>query len=296
MHNYLRTIGFSHQFATEHQIDLFLDDVFQTCSQKIAVKDQERGTVFLEMSKSFGPNIGVRLFGEMDDYGFHRQGYYPYLLGTGTTSQADLTIEKKISGDGYTGMCDDPRVGISLIFFLQNPADFYRITSQKKMNTGRITTALSALALSGTILLPKKGRAESSALVKEALKEKEALIHQAREGKEEAIESLTLEDMDTYAMISRRILREDILTIVDSYVMPYGIECDQYQILGTILFFSRVYNSLTQETLVQMTLEVNDMQFDLCINEKDLLGEPEIGRRFKGNIWLQGKIACSGLD
>ena len=30
-----------------------------------------------------------------------------------------------------------------------------------------------------------------------------------------------------------------------------------------------------------------DMVF---VNEKDLLGEPEVGRRFRGNIWLQGEI------
>jgi hypothetical protein len=32
------------------------------------------------------------------------------------------------------------------------------------------------------------------------------------------------------------------------------------------------------------------MEFDLTINEKDLLGEPEVGRRFKGNVWMQGTV------
>jgi hypothetical protein len=91
-------------------------------------------------------------------------------------------------------------------------------------------------------------------------------------------------------MISRRILHEDILTIVDSYFMPFGIECDQYQVLGTILFYTKVYNSLTREAIYQMTIECNGMQFDICINAADLLGEPETGRRFKGNIWLQGRV------
>ena len=45
-----------------------------------------------------------------------------------------------------------------------------------------------------------------------------------------AIENLTLEDIDTYSMLSRRIANEDILSIVDSYFMPYGIESDQYSI------------------------------------------------------------------
>ena len=36
------------------------------------------------------------------------------------------------------------------------------------------------------------------------------LIAAAREGDEDAIENLTLEDIDTYSMLSRRIANEDI--------------------------------------------------------------------------------------
>ena len=39
-----------------------------------------------------------------------------------------------------------------------------------------------------------------------------------------------------------------------------------------------------------MTIESNNLIYDICINYKDLLGEPEVGRRFKGNIWLQGHV------
>lgn len=44
-----------------------------------------------------------------------------------------------------------------------------------------------------------------------------------------------------------------------------------------------------------MTINCNDLIFDVCINEEDLMGEPKVGRRFKGNIWLQGKIAFSDM-
>ncbi len=104
------------------------------------------------------------------------------------------------------------------------------------------------------------------------------------------MESLTMEDMDTYSMISQRIATEDIFSIVDSYFMPYGIECDQYNIMGEILDVMTFKNILTGEDICQMTVESNDMQFDICINKADLLGEPKVGRRFKGNIWLQGQL------
>ena len=68
------------------------------------------------------------------------------------------------------------------------------------------------------------------------------LIAAARNGDEEAIENLTLEDIDTYSMVSRRILNEDIFSIVETYFMPYGIECDMYSVLGDILNYEVVEN------------------------------------------------------
>ena len=39
-----------------------------------------------------------------------------------------------------------------------------------------------------------------------------------------------------------------------------------------------------------MTLNCNDLIFEMCINQEDLYGEPAVGRRFKGMIWMQGYI------
>ncbi len=104
------------------------------------------------------------------------------------------------------------------------------------------------------------------------------------------MESLTMEDMDTYSMISQRIVTEDIFTIVDSYFMPHGIECDQYSVMGEIIDYMLFKNIITGEEIYQFTLECNDMLFDVCINKADVLGEPQIGRRFKGIVWLQGQL------
>jgi hypothetical protein len=75
--------------------------------------------------------------------------------------------------------------------------------------------------------------------------------------------------------------------------MPYGVESDQYAILGEIVELSQHQNKLSKELIYQMKVECNDIQFDICINEKDLMGQPEIGRRFKGNVWMQGNICLS---
>lgn len=116
------------------------------------------------------------------------------------------------------------------------------------------------------------------------------LLAAAREGDEDAIESLTLEDIDMYSMLSKRIINEDVLSIVDSYFMPYGIESDQYSVLGEIMNVCYTENTMTGQRICVMTVDTNDLIYDVCINEKDLLGEPLVGRRFKGTIWMQGSV------
>ena len=116
------------------------------------------------------------------------------------------------------------------------------------------------------------------------------LLNAARRGDESAIESLTLEDMDTYTTISRRIQKEDVFSLVDTYFMPFGVECDQYSILGEIAECNLIKNTLTGEDIYIMAISCNDVVFDLCINKEDVYGEPAVGRRFKGSIWMQGYI------
>lgn len=54
-----------------------------------------------------------------------------------------------------------------------------------------------------------------------------------------------------------------MLSIVDTYIMPYGVECDQYSILGEILEYRKVVNQITGVELYQMRLDVNELIFDV---------------------------------
>ena len=57
-----------------------------------------------------------------------------------------------------------------------------------------------------------------------------------------------------------------------------------------IVASKKVVNRFTDEAVYIMRNSCNEIEFDVCINEADLLGEPAVGRRFKGNIWMQGMI------
>ena len=72
--------------------------------------------------------------------------------------------------------------------------------------------------------------------------------------------------------------------------MPYGVECDLYSILGEIVEFSEGKNKISNEELYFMTVECNELTIEVCINKEDLYGEPAVGRRCRGIIWLQGYI------
>ena len=91
-------------------------------------------------------------------------------------------------------------------------------------------------------------------------------------------------------MVSRRILHEDMYSIIETCFMPCGIECDQYSVIGNILDIEVKQNRITEEDVYCLRLDCNDVIFTVAINKKDLLGEPKVGRRFKGQIWMQGTL------
>jgi hypothetical protein len=213
--------------------------------------------------------------------------YYPYIEATTLTTQEFVEIQKHAEKESYAGICDESSLGVTLIFYIQNVADYL---SECQLRDPVINGAkLASLSTEGKILLPveKKGKKNSEHY---DYNRRSQLIAQAREGDEDAIESLTLEDMDTYSLISRRVMQEDVLSIVSTSFMPFGVESDQYAVIGEIVDLSRQENQLSKEIIYNMKIECNDIFFDVCINEKDLMGQPAIGRRFKGNVWMQGTV------
>lgn len=287
MHSYLRAIGFS-KLKKESEAEALLEEVYRDYSHRNVVRDDQN--IFLEMEKEYAPDMGIVLCGDLDRDGFHRQYYFPYYKGSGVTTSEEVMIERRVNGNSFSGVCDDGRVGVSLIFYLQNAAGYRKEQFFNQVFERKTSITLSGLSIDGMILLPVRKSTGQTDSQKKSSAMRNQLISAAKNGDTEAMESLTIEDMDLYSMISRRVYEEDIYTIVDTFFMPYGIECDQYQIMGNINYYSKVRNPVTKEYVYQLNLECNDLNFDVCINEADLTGSPEEGRRFKGTVWLQGKV------
>ena len=287
MHNFLRSIGFKN-LIKKKDLDILIDDIIKNPDKKVITEDA-KGNVFAELSKQYGESIGIAVRGEYVEEEFQMDYYYPYFIGSGVSTEEKVEIEKRSDREAYAGVCDEVRLGVTLIFYLQNVIEYLQETGGIARRIPANTT-LAALSTGGKIIFPVY-KNESQIKKGENYSQKRShLIAAARDGDEEAIESLTLEDIDTYSMISRRVMKEDILSIVDTYFMPYGIESDQYSIMGEILNYDTIENSVTSEKCYILTVDSNNLVFDVCINESDLLGEPAVGRRFKGNIWMQGRI------
>ena len=289
MHKYLKAVGFS-KITKRNEINEIIRDVVRHYDEKTAVENHPEG-VFVEFSKNYGCDCGITVCGQYDeDHRFHAEYYFPFFRGTGISTQENVIVERHAAKESFAGACDDLRIGVTLIFYLQNAAEYMLEDYKGNGEPGNHPLTLSGLASEGKILFPVQKDKDSVKVEKEMSQNRTNLIAAARDGDEEAMESLTMEDMDTYSMISQRIVTDDVFTIVDSYFMPYGIECDQYNVMGDILDCMTFKNIMTGEEICQMTIESNDMVFDVCINRNDLLGEPQVGRRFKGIIWLQGQL------
>lgn len=288
MHKYLRAIGFS-QLKSKKELQLLIRDVVQTATDKNYTANGE-DSVFAEFSKDFSENIGVGVRGEFEEDKFIFDYYFPYFRGCSISSEEDVSIERHADKESYAGICDDIKVGVSLIFYLQNTVDYMRVKNSNMLPVRGTTLTLTGLSTQGTIMMPIVKNEKDKKKIKQVSNNRNHLIAAARKGDEDAIENLTLEDMDTYTTISRKIQKEDVFSLVDTYFMPYGVECDQYSVLGEIVDCHMVKNHLTKEEICEMTLCCNELNFDICINKVDLFGEPEIGRRFKGTMWMQGYI------
>lgn len=289
MHQYLSAVGFDN-IRTRKQLKEILENVKNTSTHQTIVSYSAEAD-FCEFQKEYCTNAGIILCGELDENEvFESIYYFPFFRGKGITSYADISVDRKIDSDSFVAICEDEKVGISLIFFVQNGVEYMKQWMLGNLPKQGTSVTFAGLANGGKILFPVMKNAAQIANRDAQQQTRKMLLNAARQGDQAAIETLTLDDIDTYSKVSRRLITEDVFSIVDTYIMPYGIECDQYSILGEILEYRMAINPVTGAELYQMKLDVNELIFDVCVPVKEVLGEPAVGRRFKANIWLQGYI------
>lgn len=289
MHSYLRAIGFS-RIRNLKELHLVLDDIVQHPTER-SITTIGAGTSLVQMTREYDTTYGISIIGEYDDdRNFILEHYFPYVLGTTTKLEDNILIEPHTDCEGYAGVSENTNIGVPLIFFLQNIAEYVRNKWSNEYNRTMNLVSYSALSTEGRIILGIDKDEEQLRLEERGQKNRNRLIAAAKEGDADAIENLTLEDIDLYSTISRRVKSEDLYSIIDSCFIPFGINSEQYSIIGNIHDIHTHKNPITGENLYLISVEVNEIFIDVMINATDLLGDPAIGRRLKATVWMQGHV------
>ena len=126
MHSFLKAVGFSKVTKREEMKEIILD-VIKNYDEKNVVEDHPDG-VFAQFSRFYGNDCGITVCGQYDDDNrFHVEYYYPFFRGTGITTQEQVTVERHADKDAFSAACDDLRIGITLIFYLQSTYHDFRV-------------------------------------------------------------------------------------------------------------------------------------------------------------------------
>jgi hypothetical protein len=292
VHKFLKSVGFK-TCRTKKEEEQLKNDLLKDAvkAERIIIPDD---TVYTEYRCELAPGMGVSFVGEEYANGaFHLEYYFPYLIGDYISSQEECSVQRHAEKETYGGMLDEYKVGISLIFYISNSME-YRNRKLKEKTRKVESVTLSGLSAEGKILLPIQKTERQIEIAKVASINRNSLLEAAKHGDEDAMETLTIEDIDLYSKVSRRLGKEDVYSIIETCFMPYGIECDQYSVIGEIKDVRVMINRITQEEIYNLSVECNDIMFNIGIHKNDLLGEPKIGRRFKGQLWMMGKLNFAG--
>ena len=183
MHKYLRAVGFS-KIKDRKELTNLITSSIQNAQKRGYVTNNEN-VILAEFARDYADGIGIAVCGEFDDEDkFIYEYYYPYLIPSSVSTEEDLNVERHAATYSYAGVCNEPRLGVTLIFYLQNMIPYIKYENEDKFPIKGTTLSLSALSIKGQILMPiaktdeekeaaKKTSGKSSASKKAEPKSKE---------------------------------------------------------------------------------------------------------------------------
>ncbi len=291
MHQYLSAVGLR-KLKTRQDLQRLLQwvteapDVFRAATLP-------GGDPLAMATRFFAGDAGISVVGGLDETGaIIPEWYFPCLKPDFLTSDEPVTVERKASGNGYLGMSDDYRFGMSLIFHVQNVTEMAK-QEQKAGGPGfsMNRASLGLLLSDATVLLPISEDAEPISLRPDV--QMSSLEEELRDAAEdpEKLERFNLDIMERYERFARNLESSDILSVVDNFFMPNGLESECYYFLGRIDSVCDYFNEMTGERFYRMNVNVNDVQFTAAVNEADLTGVPLEGYRIRAHGYLLGDVS-----
>ncbi|MBR6383429.1 MAG: DUF3881 family protein [Lachnospiraceae bacterium] len=289
MNRYFRAVGFLNNFSIQEYEKIVEDIIFRPEGSIIADNINAKYLI-LDKNLDCGENIGICARIIKDSKGnIHRDTVFPYFRNDEFVEHEYCSFEKKISGEEFLGVYEDLNLGENIFFYVQNVDELFK---KKNLKTIKCSVAISGLSIAGNVILPIKKNEAQIEDAKEFNKKRINLLNKANDGDHNAFATVRYDDILTNVTVSEQVFVEsmDIYTVVDSSFIPCGAECDLYSVLGEIVDFKTVKNVVSDENVYVLKVLVKGVVLTICINEKDLFGEPQIGFRFKGTVWLQGRV------
>lgn len=182
----------------------------------------------------------------------------------------NITIQKQTDKESYAGVCEDYHLGMTIIFYVINIADYAKSKWLNYSNRQITKVKFSALSVAGTVLLGMHHSKHQIAVESKGRNRRNQLLDAARNGDTDAMEQLTYDEMNTYTSISSRVIKEDVLSIIDTSFMPCGVECDHYMVIGNIYAVEKLQNIYSKEIVYNLLIEANGLMINVGINEADL--------------------------
>ncbi len=288
MHNYLRSIGFSNINTRARQwalTDNFIEHADETASFRL-----DEDTVLIIYRKYVAPGCGVMLVGTQIKGRFRLDYYFPFMQSELVTSTDVCMVSKKNGADAYLVSTEDSRFGMITIFHLINMTDFIKSRLELDETYPAKKICMTGLALTARVLLPVIKTEEQIQAQRLRNKKRIRLLQEARYGDEDAMEELATQEMETVSVVNQQIFQDDLYSVIDSFFMPYGVECDLYMLMGEILAVEELVNAFTGEKFYRIQVRANYIDVTVGVLAADLAGEPKAGRRIKCEVWLQGTV------
>lgn len=300
MHTYMRAIGFSEPISRAQQIELIQENCKNPTRVFYYPDSSNPDGVQAQYDLEVGRGLGLSVLGTVNDNrDFYPEFWYPYMTpGTVSSEDAIALVDKRVDNNSYSGQCDDLRLGVTVIYRLLNCLEYQKRLEKDPQVLQHVSQSLLGLSLEGHILMPIYETEDEVERGKRLFHERQDLLHMADAGDENAPQKLSMLELDTADNAVNRMQQydEDYYSVVESVLMPHGMECELYSVLGKIKKISYTANNITLDQICRMTLEINGFPLEIGINVEDLVGEPAVGRRFKGNVWMLGTLQFRDKD
>ena len=296
MESPLKAIGFTHVNEKEVMEDI-LEELLSNPTKQKAIKLSAK-KILAEYIKEIAENTYVMarvcVNKSSEDPSVQVFSCDAYVEANHTLEVEDVEVEgfDEVEGtdQSYYVVCEEKETAMQIVFWLQNVVEYLE-GCKKNLICSQVS--IVGIASEGTIVLPIEKDEEDELIEKEEREKMRLILQQMKNGDEEAKRILEQEEKDLDDQLKERLREEDFLSVMSGYFIPETLDEATYAVLGEILEIKERINSQTDEKMYIFLLDVNDMNLEVVISQRELIGMPSVGMRFMGTCWIQGNMIMS---